>query len=169
MVDNETSTGHENVLASISALRNESNWDLNAKNLTDEDIRILANELHSNTKCHVLHLHLNNITDAGIFYLADMLKVNQTLTDLYLGANDFGDRGVELLCQALIDHNRTLVVIDLTCNRIMGDSMHMILNLFKVNDQLKGFMLTNNAISEENKDKLRKAAEVSNITLGVDF
>jgi Ran GTPase-activating protein (RanGAP) involved in mRNA processing and transport len=169
MSEKETTTDHENVLESIAALKNESNWDLNAQKLTNGDIRALTKELESNKNCGVLHLHLNSITDDGVSYLSEMLKVNQTLTDLYLGANDISDRGVEVLCQALTYHNRTLKVVDLTFNRITGEDVNMILDLLKINDKLMGFMLAGNPISEESKDKLREIAKVRNISLGVDF
>jgi Ran GTPase-activating protein (RanGAP) involved in mRNA processing and transport len=169
MSDKETTTGHENVLQSIATLKNESNWDLNAQNLTNEDIRVLAKELQSNKNCGVLHLHLNSISDDGVSYFAEMLKVNQTITDLYLGANDIGDQGVEVLCQALTHHNRTLKVVDLTYNRITNESVNIILDLFKVNDKLAGFMLLGNTISEESKNRLREVAEVKNISFGVNF
>jgi Ran GTPase-activating protein (RanGAP) involved in mRNA processing and transport len=169
MSDKETTTGHENVLELIAALKNESNWDLNAQKLTNEYIRALAKELQSNTNCGVLHLHLNSITDDSVSCLAEMLKVNQTLTDLYLGANVIGDQGVEVLCQALTHYNRTIKVVDLTYNQITDKSVNMILDMFKVNGKLMGFMLVGNIISEESKDKLCEVAEVRNISLGVNF
>jgi Ran GTPase-activating protein (RanGAP) involved in mRNA processing and transport len=141
MSEKETTTGHEHVLESIAALKNESNWDLNAQKLTDGDIRVLAKELQSNKNCGVLHLHLNSIID----------------------------RGVEVLCQALTHHNRTLKVVDITFNRITGEGVNMILDLFKVNDKLMGFMLADNPISKESKDKLREVAKVRNVSLGVNF
>lgn len=169
MSDKETIDGHKNILQLIDALKNESNWDLNAQKLTNEDTKVLAKELQSNENCRVLHLHLNSISDDGVSYLAEMLKINQTITDLYLGANDIGDRGMEMLCQALMHHNGTLIVVDLTYNCITDESMNVILDLFKVNDKLMGFMLIGNNISEGSKNKLREAAKMRNICLGVDF
>ncbi|CAF1686702.1 unnamed protein product, partial [Adineta ricciae] len=119
--------------------------------------------------CHVLHLHLNSITDHGIAYLAEMLATNNTITDLYLGANNFGDSGVMKLCEVLMNQNKTLVVIDLTFNQITDSSIDFIMNMLKRNQSIKGFMLIGNSMSEESKAKLRSAAEVRNICLGVDF
>ena len=162
-------SNYENVLQSIDTLKNESNWDLNAQKLTNEDIKVLTKELESNKNCNVLHLHLNTIGDDGIGYLAEMFKINQTITDLYLAANDFGDRGMEMLCQTLIHHNRTLKVIDLMYNQVTDASVNVILDLFKTNGNLMGFMLAGNKISDECKNKLSEAAKMKNINLGTDF
>lgn len=166
MVEKANANDVQNILELISTLKCELNWDLNAKGLTDDDIRILAMELESNEHCHVLHLHLNNITDKGMLYLAEMLKKNRTLTDLYLGANDIGNQGAEVLCHALAGHNRTLVVVDLTCNRITDESTDFIVELLKTNNTLMGFMLTSNMISDEGKSKLQAARNIRDISFG---
>jgi len=169
MSSNEIASQHETILHLIDVLTNGSNWDLNAQKLTDDDVKILAERLQSNKNCKVLHLHLNNIGDDGMVYLAEMLKTNQTITDLYLAANDIGDRGMKTFCQVMKDHNRTLIVIDLMYNQITDDSIDGILDLFEVNNNLRGLMLTGNKISDESKTKLRETARMKNISLGNDF
>lgn len=153
----------------IEGLKSESNWDLNARNLTDDDVRIVAMELQSNEHCCVLHLHLNHITDHGMNHLAEMLKKNRTLTDLYLGANDIGNQGVQTLCKALAQGNQTLTVVDLTCNQITDESLGTIVDLLKVNETLRGVMLTENPISEEGKSKLRQEATLRGVSFGANF
>ncbi|CAF2122397.1 unnamed protein product, partial [Rotaria magnacalcarata] len=81
---------------------NSTNVNFPSKNLTDQDMEIVANELlQVNQSLTLLQLQTNQIGDSGAQYLADALKVNKTLTYLHLAQNQIGDTGAKHLADAL--------------------------------------------------------------------
>lgn len=79
----------------------------------DTGVKRLSVALSNNPKRNVrsLILERTGLTDLGAKYLADMLRVNKTLCALELDYNALSDQGVQLLANALIEANRTLVTL----------------------------------------------------------
>ncbi|CAF4611134.1 unnamed protein product [Rotaria sp. Silwood1] len=77
----------------MAQCKTATKWNLKHQQLIDADMKILANELKTNTNCKELILQRNEITSKGAQYLAEMLKVNCTLQLIWLGWNEIGDKG----------------------------------------------------------------------------
>ncbi|CAF0812760.1 unnamed protein product [Didymodactylos carnosus] len=78
---------------------------LKHQELTDQDVKFIANEFKPNTTYKILDLFNNNITVDGVFYLNEILKVNKTLIRLNLGCNEMGDQSAQLLLNTLTHRN----------------------------------------------------------------
>ncbi|CAF1474419.1 unnamed protein product [Rotaria magnacalcarata] len=81
---------------------NSTRIDFSSKNLNDQDMKIVANELlQVNKVVTTFDLHANQIGDVGAQFLADALKANTSLTLLQLQTNQIGDSGAQYLADAL--------------------------------------------------------------------
>jgi Ran GTPase-activating protein (RanGAP) involved in mRNA processing and transport len=80
---------------------NKTTLDLSNSKYTDQDMRIVANELKTNKTITWLKLHQNQISDRGAQRLGNALKLNTTLKDLRLYNNQIGDQGAKYLGDAL--------------------------------------------------------------------
>ncbi|CAF1286130.1 unnamed protein product [Didymodactylos carnosus] len=158
----------EKVLKLLRKNKNMKEWRMHRQELTDEDVKFIAEELKTNKTCESINLSTNNITPEGAAHLAGMLKVNKTLKYLWLASNQIGDRGTEILCTALeYDDNNTSYSVDLSSNQITDQSVDRILKLFGMqNTRVKLFFIDGNQISKENKERLREMAKERNISLG---
>jgi Ran GTPase-activating protein (RanGAP) involved in mRNA processing and transport len=73
-----------------------SSWNLSSRNLTDDDAKLVADYLKSDTK--LTHLvKYNQIGDEGGKAIGKALEANKTLTQLYLQNNKIGDEEVEAI------------------------------------------------------------------------
>ncbi|CAF1198629.1 unnamed protein product [Rotaria sp. Silwood1] len=81
----------------MAQCKTATRWNFKHQQLIDADMKILANELKTNTNCKELILQRNEITSKGAQYLAEMLKVNCTLQLIWLGWNEIGDKEVRSL------------------------------------------------------------------------
>ncbi|CAF1490717.1 unnamed protein product [Didymodactylos carnosus] len=142
---------------------NDREWSLSVQQLSDADVKLLANALKTNTHCKVLDLHQNKLTSVEAQFIADMLKVNTTLTSLWLSCNRLGDDGTRTLCEVLRRQNNMLEHLSLNGNRITDKSVDAIVDMAKVNQGLKRIYLHSNQISEENQRRISDAAKGRNI------
>lgn len=73
-------------------LNNELDYlDVSKRNVSDEEIKLLAECLTINTSCKILDLHNNEITDKGIEFLLGALLKNTTLKEIHLTSNKASD------------------------------------------------------------------------------
>ena len=80
----------------------------------------------------------------------------------FLGCN-LNDDDLFLLVRTLLDHNITLLVLNLSSNKITDDSSPNILDLIKDLDSLKGLSLYNNLISNMLKEKLKEYTKLGRV------
>ncbi|CAF4548334.1 unnamed protein product, partial [Rotaria socialis] len=100
---------------------NSTSVNFSSKNLTDQDMEIVANELlQVNQVITRLDLYANQIGDIGARFVADAVRINTTLKELRLYNNKIGDVGTQYLAAALTT-NQTLTLLGLDTNQI-GDS-----------------------------------------------
>ncbi|CAF4515206.1 unnamed protein product [Rotaria sp. Silwood1] len=116
----------------MAQCKTATKWNLKHQQLIDADMKILANELKTNTNCKELILQRNEITSKGAQYLAEMLKVNCTLQLIWLGWNEIGDKGVRSLCEGLQNNRKNaLQELGLGCNKITDKSVNILLEMVK--------------------------------------
>ncbi|CAF2228112.1 unnamed protein product, partial [Rotaria magnacalcarata] len=112
---------------------NSTRIDFSSKNLNDQDMKIVANELlQVNKVVTTFDLHANQIGDVGAQFLADALKANTSLTLLQLQTNQIGDSGAQYLADAL-KVNKTLTVLYLYENQIGDTGAQYLGNALKTN------------------------------------
>jgi Ran GTPase-activating protein (RanGAP) involved in mRNA processing and transport len=135
--------------------------NLSYNNLSDEGVQYLTEILsRNNSKLEVLSLHRTGITDQCAPYLAKMLKKNTTLTWLHLGRNKISDQSMRHLTEVLIDHNKTLKVLDLSHNKSITDSsIDYLIEMLKSNISLETLWINNCKISNQEKKRLQKFVE----------
>ncbi|CAF4031108.1 unnamed protein product, partial [Rotaria magnacalcarata] len=112
---------------------NSTRIDFSSKNLNDQDMKIVANELlQVNKVVTTFDLHANQIGDVGAQFLADALKANTTLTRLDLYTNQIGDSGAQYLGEAL-KTNKSLTLLQLQTNQIGDSGAQYLADALKVN------------------------------------
>ncbi|CAF1276602.1 unnamed protein product [Rotaria sp. Silwood1] len=154
----------------INNMKGSDRWNFKDKQVTAEDVKLIANELKTDKNCRELDLSKNGLTSAAVHYLSGMLKENTTLEKLYLGKNQIGDDRVRALCGVLKVHgNNTLEVLSLECNRITDRSVPGIIELLnQPNLILNALFIHSNRLSEESKQTLTVLAKTRNIWIRLD-
>ena len=138
---------------------------LDKKQITKQDLEILAAALKENQTLQKLDLSWNNITAQGAAHLADALKENQTLQELDLGGNNITDKGAAHLAQALKE-NQTLQELNLWKNNITDEGAAHLAQALKENQTLQQLNLWKNNITDEGAAHLAQALK-ENQTLQV--
>ncbi|CAF3509650.1 unnamed protein product [Rotaria sp. Silwood1] len=150
--DNEINVETKKVYDLMAQCKTATKWNLKHQQLIDADMKILANELKTNTNCKELILQRNEITSKGAQYLAEMLKVNCTLQLIWLGWNEIGDKGVRSLCEGLQNNRKNaLQELGLGCNKITDKSVNILLEMVKVNSTLTHMTLGGVVVSATTK------------------
>ncbi|CAF4441513.1 unnamed protein product, partial [Rotaria sp. Silwood2] len=124
----------------------------------DDGTKYLARALSgdNNSTLKKLSLCHNDITDQGIQYLAKMLESNETLTHLWLASNKITDQGLELLCQVLMQKNKTLQVLSLEWNKFRNDtSVTILVDMLKNNKSLTTLNLENCKLPKSGVEELK--------------
>ncbi|CAM4823680.1 unnamed protein product [Rotaria magnacalcarata] len=176
---------------------NSTNVNFPSKNLTDQDMEIVANELlqvnqvitrldlHANqigdigarfvadavrinTTLKELHLYNNKVEVVGTQYLAAALKTNQSLTLLQLQTNQIGDSGAQYLADAL-KVNKTLNILSLYQNQIGDTGAQYLGDALKTNQSLQNLQLQYNKIGDNGAQYLADGLKVNKVltTLGL--
>ncbi|CAF1259758.1 unnamed protein product [Rotaria sp. Silwood1] len=140
-------------------------WNFQKKILIDEDIKIIADALITNTTLIKLNLSQCQIDDQGAQYLADVLKQNKTLISLYLHKNQISNYGVRFLADALIQ-NKTLTTLDLSHNNINDEGIQYLANMLQKNSKLTTLHLSQNQIGDKGIQYLANALQ-QNRTLNI--
>ncbi|CAF0787746.1 unnamed protein product [Didymodactylos carnosus] len=142
-----------NIMKLINAFKTATEWNLWTCKLTDDDVKVVAQELKINENCQALHLSHNKISDIGVQYLSEMLKLNKKLIKLWIGTNQVSDQGLTILCDAL-KYNDKLTTLYVHENKITDDSVSIILDMLQVNHSLNWLDVTDNLISKNGKQRL---------------
>ncbi|CAF3489837.1 unnamed protein product [Rotaria sp. Silwood1] len=152
----------------MAQCKTATKWNLKHQQLIDADMKILANELKTNTNCKELILQRNEITSKGAQYLAEMLKVNCTLQLIWLGWNEIGDKGVRSLCEGL-QNNRKNALQELGLGFVSATT-----KIEKItdngNEQLEGTIFDNKElmyVSDHHTNELRTYLTSSLISTNV--
>ncbi|CAM2705333.1 unnamed protein product, partial [Rotaria socialis] len=136
---------------------NSTGVNFAGKNLNDQDMKIVANELlQVNKTLNILCLHENQIGDTGAQHLGNALKTNQTLTELRLYTNKIGDSGAQYLGEAL-KTNQSLQDLRLQTNKIGDSGAQYLADGLKVNKTLTYLHLAQNQIGDSGTKHLADA------------
>ncbi|CAM2705334.1 unnamed protein product, partial [Rotaria socialis] len=136
---------------------NSTGVNFAGKNLNDQDMKIVANELlQVNKVVTTLYLQANQIGDVGAQFLADALRVNTTLTELRLYTNKIGDSGAQYLGEAL-KTNQSLQDLRLQTNKIGDSGAQYLADGLKVNKTLTYLHLAQNQIGDSGTKHLADA------------
>ena len=106
-----------------------------------------------------------NLSGYGIQLICSYLhkNPNKSYKEMkFLGCN-LNDDDLFLFVRTLLDHNITLLVLNLSSNKITDDSSPNILDLIKDLDSLKGLSLYNNLISNMLKEKLKEYTKLGRV------
>ena len=106
-----------------------------------------------------------NLSGYGIQLICSYLhkNPNKNYKEMkFLGCN-LNDDDLFLLVRTLLDHNISLLVLNLSSNKITDDSSPNILDLIKDLDSLKGLSLYNNLISNMLKEKLKEYTQLGRV------
>ncbi|CAF3407049.1 unnamed protein product [Rotaria socialis] len=140
---------------------NSTSVNFSSKNLTDQDMEIVANELlQVNQTLTLLGLDTNQIGDSGAQYLGEALKTNKSLTLLQLQTNQIGDSGAQYLADAL-KVNKTLNILYLRENQIGDTGAQHLGNALKTNQSLQNLQLQNNKIGDSGAQYLADGLKVN--------
>jgi len=162
LISNQITSSGASILA--DALLNNRTLELLSlwnNQVRDIGVQSLSNALSINrSTLKKLDLSQNDVTDEGARHLAQMLKTNKKLTHLTLSNNKIGDEGVQLLADALRNRNTTLQSLSFTENKLLSDaSVASLVNMLRHNQSLKRLWVDDCNLSEEGKDRLKKAAQ----------
>ncbi|CAF4835600.1 unnamed protein product [Rotaria sp. Silwood2] len=92
-----------------------------------------------------------------------MLKIYKTLIWLYLGQNEISDERVRILAQAIENHNHTLEMLVVSCNKLLTDlSIDYLIKMIKHNQSLKKLWIDDCNLSELGKERLNKIQQIKN-------
>jgi hypothetical protein len=131
--------------------------ELSGNHLSDKGIYHLAQVLMLNTSIlQKLYCGSNGIKDEGAQYIAQLLKKNRTLTRLDLSFNEIGDRGVRRIATALAHYNTTLVQLNLSWNKSIGESsVESFTEMIEHHHAFEIIDIANCSLSTADKMKLR--------------
>ncbi|CAM9752345.1 unnamed protein product [Chrysoparadoxa australica] len=130
---------------------------LTSLNLADNQIhaeggRYLGRALRVNESLLDLNLRLNQLTDEGTGMLLEGLCDNTTLTSLNLSGNNISESSCSTMSILLRDSNKRLAYLDLSCNNLQNDDVHLLRVAISSNTSLTSVDLRMNDVSNELPD-----------------
>jgi len=141
-------TGVSALATMLSVNAKVTEFNLEANRIGDLGVELLAGAVGEKTaNVKTLRLEKNNFSLLGAKALSNMLRHNITLTSLYLGQNLISDEGFSELCDALVQSNASLAVLDLSNNNIGNTSLSNLRYLLKNNTTLTTLNLENNSFN----------------------
>ena len=141
----------------ILSLKNLSKLNLQMNNITDKEIKSIANFIkYNNTPIKNLILKNNKISSEGSMYISDLIKVSLTLKKLDLSFNELKSEGVKNICTAIITSNHSLEQLYLNGNKCNDYCAEDIFNLLinSNSTKLKLLSLSSNFFSNKGVDKI---------------
>ena len=141
----------------ILSLKNLSKLNLQMNNITDKEIKSIANFIKdNNTPIKNLILKNNKISSEGSMYISDLIKVSLTLKKLDLSFNELKSEGVKNICNAIITSNHSLEQLYLNGNKCNDYCAEDIFNLLinSNSTKLKLLSLSSNFFSNKGVDKI---------------
>ncbi|CAF3685679.1 unnamed protein product, partial [Adineta steineri] len=155
----------EKVLQKIQQYNDRSLMDLRRQELTDQDMKIVVQNIHINTQCERLWLDYNKITSIGLSILASGLNNNNTLQQLSLSNNAISDDGIHSLVKSLATHNNSLKELHLGHNKITDEGIEYLAEMLKTNQTLTHLYLQKNDITDNGIRILADVIEKYNSTI----
>ncbi|CAF2511436.1 unnamed protein product [Rotaria sp. Silwood2] len=145
------------------ALRTEKSLSLSKNEITTDDILKLVNVLKTNE--NLTHLYLSSIpigaTNRGIGYIGDLIRNNRSIVHLSLDNTKIDDRAFGMIIAALSLNSPSIQCLDLRSNKDVTDhSVPFLLKMAEKNHILSHCYLNDCGLSEEGKEKLRKAKSI---------
>ena len=141
----------------ILSLKNLSKLNLQMNNITDKEIKSIANFIkYNNTPIKNLILKNNKISSEGSMCISDLIKVSLTLKKLDLSFNELKSEGVKNICNAIITSNHSLEQLYLNGNKCNDYCAEDIFNLLinSNSTKLKLLSLSSNFFSNKGVDKI---------------
>ena len=151
----------------IDKYREKTNWWLRKQQLTDNDIKELADFLKTDETCRTLELSYNDLSAIAAYHIADMLTTNHILKQLYLSDNLIDDNGAQVIFEVLKYKNKTLEDLALINNEMTNKSVESILEMINLNRTITYLHFGGNGISSENQKRLENNTVTSK--LRIDF
>ena len=130
--------------------------ELSGNRVSNKGLYHLTQALMLNTSIlQKLYCNSDGITDQGAQHIAQLLKKNRLLTRLDLSFNEIGDQGVRQLASVLIHHNTTLVQLNLSWNKSIGESsVESFTEMIEYHHAFENIDISNCSLSKEDKGKL---------------
>jgi Ran GTPase-activating protein (RanGAP) involved in mRNA processing and transport len=150
----------DNTLKNDSKIERVKCITTNNKNLRDEDLDEIINEMETSTVLMEVNLCRNQITLANGRFTA-ALASNTSLLKINLHCNKIGDEGVRSLCVAL-KVNNTLRYINLNGNQISKVGAQFLAEALMINALLDNFSLQSNNVGDVGVQRLCAALKVNN-------
>lgn len=148
----------------ISSCQIHGICDLTNKNLSDDDIPYLIEQVILDKQCQELILNQNSITDKGLTLLADCLRRNPRLELLSLNENKLTDRGILVLVNALTNENKNLSVLILEDLQLGTTAGIHLARMLTTNKTLTQLLLKNNQLKDRGMNAIAFALQ-NNISL----
>ena len=121
----------------------------------DDGMRYIAEGLINNKSLRVLNLSENRINHSGLKFLSQALNynnslpgknVNTTLSHLYLKANTFNNIESSKILGEIVQHNKSLIYLDLSNNYLSEYSIKPLSEALKENKTLENLILETNGL-----------------------
>lgn len=122
--------------------------DLSFRQLTDQDMEIVAKQAIIQKQCVALLLNDNSITSKGATIIANALYNNTTLEELNLWNNQVSDLGAFSLSKILSVSNSSLRSIGLGQNGISDEGAQHLAEMLKTNRTITRLWLFHNEIGD---------------------
>ncbi len=149
----------------IKNCQNGSLVNLRNKQITDQDLKIIIQEIFIKKQFTRLWLDGNYLTPIGASILSSALSYNHTLERLYLSANLISDIGVKYLSKALSNSNKTLKVLGLQQNHITDLGIEHLAHMIEKNTTLLSLSLDFNLFTDKGMKILTNSLIHSNSSI----
>lgn len=148
----------------ISSVNSNQLVNLDKKNITDNDLLVIIEQLIVTKQCRELSLNQNLITDQGLQLIADCLRQNPRLERLNLNENSITDRAILTLVNILINENRNLLILSLENLKLGPTSGIHFGRMLTMNKTLTQLLIANNQLKDRGMNTILFALQ-NNINL----
>ena len=148
----------------IKRIREHEHACLSRKNFTDNDMKMITEEIISMKRVRILFLRGKEMTLTGIEILAKSIEKNYTLEELYLTDIVLSNDAMEIFIK-IISHSN-LKRLCLNNNEISNQSAIVLANMLKSNRILTHLWLPKNRLSDQGINELFQAL-IHNQTLQI--
>jgi Ran GTPase-activating protein (RanGAP) involved in mRNA processing and transport len=149
----------------IKKYQSYSEINLNGENLTDDDMKIIVNQLINDKQCTKLNLENNKITPSGVSIIASASNNNSSLESLILNGNRASDPGVQFISKELSKNTSNLQTLGLMTTNISDSGTQHLAEILKTNQSLTLLNLADNRIGNRGVQSLFNVLSQYNTTL----
>uniref|UniRef100_UPI00398EFD1B nucleotide-binding oligomerization domain-containing protein 1 isoform X2 n=1 Tax=Pristiophorus japonicus TaxID=55135 RepID=UPI00398EFD1B len=121
---------------------------LSVNQVTDDGVKVLAEELTKYKIIKILGLYRNQITDVGALFVARIIEECPNLRMLKMWGNQIGDSGAIAFADAIRNHP-SLKELSLAANGISTEGGRSLAEALRENRSLEVFWLTENLLNDE--------------------